>query len=249
MALFQGNIFPKTLGFETQVYVSLPYDGHRYQKDGPTKSLILLHGISDNASGWIRHGLADEFAARYNIAVIVPDGHKSFWLDMRHGGHYTEYLTGELPEMMGNMFHIPADPDHLMIAGLSMGGFGALHAALSEPGVFTAVGSFSGVTDIRAFFSEAERLGEVSDCGANFINEIAAIVGEGEQPGKERILAAWLKDLGRRKFLKFIWRAGQKTCWCISRIRHSIIYCANVIWMSCMKHGKAFMTGSSGAAR
>ena len=42
------------------------------------------------------------------------------------------------------MFHIPADPDHLMIAGLSMGGFGALHAALSEPGVFTAVGSFSG---------------------------------------------------------------------------------------------------------
>ncbi|WP_411336758.1 alpha/beta hydrolase [Ruminococcus gauvreauii] len=195
MALFQGNIFPKTLGFETQVYVSLPYDGHRYQKDGPTKSLILLHGISDNASGWIRHGLADEFAARYNIAVIVPEGHKSFWLDMKHGGHYTEYLTGELPEMMGNMFHIPADPDHLMIAGLSMGGFGALHAALSEPGVFTAVGSFSGVTDIRAFFSEAERLGEVSDCGANFINEIAAIVGEEGIAGEKEDLGCLAKRL------------------------------------------------------
>ena len=53
-----------------------------------------------------------------------------------------------------------------MIAGPSMGGFGALHAALSEPGVFTAVGLFQRVTDIRHFFSEAERLGEVSDCGA-----------------------------------------------------------------------------------
>ncbi|MCH1981520.1 prolyl oligopeptidase family serine peptidase [Ruminococcus sp. OA3] len=195
MALFQGNIFPKTLGFETQVYVSLPYDGHRYQKDGPSRTLILLHGISDNASGWIRHGLADELAAQYNIAVIVPEGHKSFWLDMKHGGHYTEYLTGELPELMEKMFHIPADSDHLMIAGLSMGGFGALHAALSEPGVFAAVGSFSGVTDISAFFHQAEILGKTSDCGANFINEIVAVVGEGGIPREKDQLCYLAKNL------------------------------------------------------
>ena len=177
MALFQGNIFPKTLGFETQVYVSLPYDGHRYRKDGPAKTLILLHGISDNASGWIRHGLADALAAEYNIAVIVPEGHKSFWLDMKHGGQYTTYIIGELPELMSKMFHIPADRDHLMIAGLSMGGFGALHAALSKPDVFSAVGSLSGVTNINAFFGQAEKLGKISDCGTNFINEIVAVVG------------------------------------------------------------------------
>ena len=78
MALFHGDLFARTLGYETQVYVSVPQDGRRYNKAGPVKTLILLHGISDNASGWIRYGLADAMAAKYNIAVVVPEGLKSF---------------------------------------------------------------------------------------------------------------------------------------------------------------------------
>lgn len=210
MALFQGNIFPKTLGFETQVYVSLPYDGHRYQKDGPLRTLILLHGVSDNASGWIRYGLADELAAKYNVAVIVPEGQKSFWLDMKYGGHYTEYLTGELPDLMGKMFHIPTDPEHLMIAGLSMGGFGALHAAMSEPAGFTAVGSFSGVTDIDSFFRQAETLSKTSDCGANFVNEIVAVTGIGGIPEEKDELFYLAKNLGTTKLPGIYMACGTK---------------------------------------
>ncbi len=177
MALFQGNIFPKTLGYQTQIYVSLPNDGHRYCKQGPTRTLILLHGVSDNASGWIRYGLADEMAEKYNVAIVMPEGLKSFWLDMKYGGQYTQYLTKELPWLMGEMFRIPTDREHLMIAGLSMGGYGALHAAMTDPLRYCAAGAFSAVTDIRDFFSHAKELGNTSDCGANFDNEIKAITG------------------------------------------------------------------------
>ena len=177
MALFQGNVFSRTLGFETQVYVSLPQDGRRYQKEGPDRTLILLHGVSDNASGWIRHGLADTLAAKYNIAVLIPEGMKGLWLDMAFGPRYTAYLTGELPELASKMFHLPVDREHLMIAGLSMGGFGALHAALTAPQTFGAVGSFSGVTDMKNFVASAETLQTTSDCGADFAQDILAAVG------------------------------------------------------------------------
>lgn len=177
MALFHGNMFARTLGYETQVYVSVPQDGRRYNKDGPVKTLILLHGVSDNASGWIRYGIADALAAKYNIAVVVPEGLKSFWIDMKYGGQYTTFLTGELPELIGKMFHVPVDPDSLMIAGLSMGGYGALHAAFADPDAFCAVGSFSGAIGLNNMMENAEELGKNSDCGYNFYNEIVAALG------------------------------------------------------------------------
>ena len=207
MALFQGNIFARTLGYQTQVYISLPNDGHRYAKDGPQKTLILLHGVSDNASGWIRYGLADEIAETYNIAVVVPEGLKSFWLNMKYGGSYTDYLVGELPELMGNMFRIPTDRNSLMIAGLSMGGYGALHAALSEPDCFFAVGSFSGVTDVQEFFSRAEELGKNSDCGANFQQEVKAVTGGKETPNESDSLFYLAEHTARTDLLPEIYMA------------------------------------------
>lgn len=207
MALFQGNIFPKTLGYQTQVYVSLPNDGHRYSKPGPERTLILLHGVSDNASGWVRYGLADEMAEKYNIAVVMPEGLKSFWLDMKYGGQYTQYLTGELPQLMGEMFRVPADAGHLMIAGLSMGGYGSLHAAMTDPEAFCAVGSFSGVTDIRDFFGRAEELGSSSDCGANFAQEIKAVTGDVQTVEEKDDLFFLAGELARRTKRPYIYLA------------------------------------------
>lgn len=201
MALFQGNIFARTLGFETQIYVSLPNDGRRYNKDGPVKTLILLHGISDNASGWIRYGQADALAQKYNVAVVIPEGMKSLWLDMKYGGKYTTYLTGELPELAGKMFRIPVDPDSLMIAGLSMGGFGALHAAFTDPDAYCAVGSFSGAINAANLVENAADMGEKSDVGKNFVNEIVAAVGQERKIAAEEdipYLARLLSEKERR---------------------------------------------------
>lgn len=201
MALFQGNIFARTLSFETQIYVSLPNDGRRYNKDGPEKTLILLHGASDNAAGWIRYGLADAMAQKYNIAIVIPEGMKSLWLDMKYGGLYTTYLTGELPELAGKMFRIPVDRDSLMIAGLSMGGFGALHAAFTDPDAFCAVGSFSGATNMGNIVEKAAEMSVNSDAGKNFKNEVIAAVGiDGKIEEKEDLpyLARELAGRDRR---------------------------------------------------
>lgn len=55
-----------------------------------------------------------------------------------------DFVSKEVPEFVTNYFPISADPKHSYIAGLSMGGYGALLHGLSNPERFAAIGTFSG---------------------------------------------------------------------------------------------------------
>jgi S-formylglutathione hydrolase FrmB len=62
--------------------------------------------------------------------------------------NYYTYLSEELPKFMTNYFPISSQRNDNFICGLSMGGYGALKIALSNPNKFSKVISLSGVTDI-----------------------------------------------------------------------------------------------------
>jgi putative tributyrin esterase len=177
MAFFQGNIYSKAIGMETQLYVSMPQDGRRYYATGLPKTLILLHGISDNASGWARRSQADYFAEKYGIAVFIPEVQRSFYQDMRYGGAYYTYISDELPKMIGTMFSVSVKREDMMIAGLSMGGYGAIRVAFGRPEVFAYCGAFSAVCDMRTMVDDRERMSTIGDIGHNFPNELAAAFG------------------------------------------------------------------------
>ena len=54
--------------------------------DRPTKSLILLHGLTGTDSDWLYGGVAQEMAIQYNLAVFMPTTGNSFYLDRGYPG-------------------------------------------------------------------------------------------------------------------------------------------------------------------
>ena len=110
-------------------------DNPHYQR--PMKTLYLLHGFSGNESDWQFTGVAEDIAFRYNMAVIMPDGENSFYLDRpSSSAKFGTYVGEELVNFTRKMFGLSDKREDTYIAGLSMGGFGALHTALAYPQTF-----------------------------------------------------------------------------------------------------------------
>lgn len=153
MSIFSGTVYSDALQMDTSISVILPQDsrGHRglaplspgVTLRDPPRTLILLHGLSDNWSAWSYKSRIFSYAKEYDIAVIMPEVQRSFYQDMRCGERYFQYVSEELPELSARLFHLSTAPEDLMVCGLSMGGYGALRCALTRPEAFRAVGAFS----------------------------------------------------------------------------------------------------------
>lgn len=111
--------------------------------DSPPKTLFLLHGFSGSSTDWLYHTPLHDLSMKYNLAVCLPDGGVSFYLDRAAtGAKYCTYVGSELPAYLKETFGLAAPKDTL-IGGVSMGGFGALHTALSFPEAFGQVFALS----------------------------------------------------------------------------------------------------------
>lgn len=134
-----------TLRMTTSIHVISPTEyGER-----PSCTLYLLHGAGDNASTWHRMTTMETYAQKYGCTVIMPEANRSYYTDMAYGLDYFYYITEELPRTCANLIHMNQDPELTYVAGLSMGGYGALKCGLTYPERYRKVVSFSGVTDIQ----------------------------------------------------------------------------------------------------
>ncbi len=117
-------------------------DNPHYQR--PTKTLILLHGFSGDCHDWLYNGGASNLSMQYNLAVVMPTGGVSFYLDQPATGHkYCSLLGGELIDYLRDTFGLAQTREDTWIGGASMGGFGALHTALAHPDRFSGVVALS----------------------------------------------------------------------------------------------------------
>jgi len=153
MAFLQVQFFSEALNVASTVNVIMPEpsQGIGIQSAGDTvlpKVLYLLHGYSDDHSIWMRRTSVERYAAQYNLAVIMPAVNHSFYTNEVHGERYWDYVSEELPRTMHRFFRLSDKPEDTFVAGLSMGGYGAMKLALTHPERFGAVGSFSGLVDI-----------------------------------------------------------------------------------------------------
>ena len=144
--MFVGNLRSETLGMETQVVLMLPQD--RYRGESPCKVMYLLHGLGQNASSWHRHSNLELMLQDQNVVVVMPEVQRSFYCDMVHGNSYFSYITQELPQFVSRTLNVSHRREDTIIAGLSMGGFGALKCGLSHPEIYGACASFSGALSI-----------------------------------------------------------------------------------------------------
>lgn len=112
--------------------------------------LYLLHGLSDDESIWLRRTSIDRYAAEKGLAVVMPRAERSFYQDEVHGSAHWTFLSEELPEVVHRFFHLSPRREDTFVAGLSMGGYGAMRWALSQPDRFAAAASLSGALDLAA---------------------------------------------------------------------------------------------------
>lgn len=153
MAVFNGNIYAKSLGMNTQVVVSYPdYPddvGHssRYTSQ---RVLYLLHGASCNAADWSHLTNLQYYARKYNYIVIMPEVQLGMYTDMKYGLDYYQYIAEELPQKMNEIFALPQGRDSTFLAGLSMGGYGAGKIGFRNPERFGGIGCFSALIDIQS---------------------------------------------------------------------------------------------------
>lgn len=128
-------------------------------------TLYLLHGArdpQDHALPWVNSGDVASIvdASAFRGIVVMPEGGKTGWYtdwkqtdnDRPNGRHRPQWETfhiGQLiPWIDANFRTKGADRNGRTIAGLSMGGYGALKYAGTHPDLFSAVGAFSAPTDI-----------------------------------------------------------------------------------------------------
>ena len=113
------------------------------------KTLYLLHGLSDDHSIWMRRTSIERYASEYNIAVVMPSVGRSWYTDTVRGEKYFTFVSEELPCKCRGFFKgMSEKPEDNIVAGLSMGGYGALKVALTHPDRFGMCASLSGALDI-----------------------------------------------------------------------------------------------------
>jgi S-formylglutathione hydrolase FrmB len=115
--------------------------------------LYLLHGAIDDYSSWTVKGDAERLTAGYPLIVVMPDsgpsGGYTNWYNNGHGGppEWETYHVAELVPWIDRHLRTLANRSGRAIAGLSMGGFGAMSYAARHPDLFAAAASFSGAVD------------------------------------------------------------------------------------------------------
>jgi len=119
-------------------------------------TLYLLHGIFDDRTGWLRCTNVERYAAELGIAIVVPQVHLSFYSDMAYGSRYWRFLSEELQTVARSFFPLSDKREDNFVAGLSMGGYGALKWALNQPEKFAAAASLSGALHLVGMLAKPE---------------------------------------------------------------------------------------------
>jgi S-formylglutathione hydrolase FrmB len=124
---------------------------------GPPPVLYLLHGLSDDDTIWLRRTSIERYVAPLGLAVVMPQVHRSFYTDEAYGGRYWTFLSEELPALVADLFRVSDRREDTFVAGLSMGGYGALKWALRQPERFAAAASLSGAVNVAGLRSRRAR--------------------------------------------------------------------------------------------
>ena len=151
MALLHITYFSQALSGQNDFYAVLPNDlppmmtmtpNPAFRR--PMKTLVLLHGHGGAAADWLTGSGIQELASKYNLAVLMPNGRNSFYLDKEASGEaYGTFIGEELLAYARKTFGLSDRAEDTFIGGFSMGGFGALRNGLKYSQNYSKIMAFS----------------------------------------------------------------------------------------------------------
>jgi S-formylglutathione hydrolase FrmB len=186
MALLRIDHVPETVKVNLPLMVIIPDPGSMGSVPvSSRKVLYLLHGLSDDGSAWQRYTAIETIARLYGLVVVMPSVGRSFYTNQPNGQAYFTYLTDELPRYLKQVFGLSPRREDTLIAGNSMGGYGAFKAAFLHPELYSAAASFSGVLSLAFLNTHPDDPRQT---------EFALLFGDIEKlAGSEHDPAAWLE--------------------------------------------------------
>jgi S-formylglutathione hydrolase FrmB len=149
----------KKVTYPVEYSIYLPPDYETSNRSYPV--LYLLHGYSDDETGWIQFGEANSIADR-GIAngdfppciIVMPDGKVTWYSNSIDGKDpWEDMFVDEFIPFIEKQYRIRANKEFRAIAGLSMGGNGALLLSMRHPDLFSSCVAMSAGT-----FTDAEVL-------------------------------------------------------------------------------------------
>ena len=198
---WQSQVLKQKLGMS----IILPEQG-----SGPFHTLYLLHGLSDDHTTWIRRTRIESYVRELPLIIVMPDGFRGWYTDNEKGPAYGKYIGEEVLQFVERNFPARPDRDFRHIGGLSMGGYGALRAALRYPQTFSSANSHSGALfhgstdwsfpddneDRRAFAGEMQQVFGSHPEGSS--HDLLALARSTQVA---RLLSRLLLDCGTEDFL------------------------------------------------
>jgi len=108
--------------------------------------VYLLHGLTGHFDNWTARTRVVDYSASMDVIIVTPEGEDGWYTDnlTKENEKYETYIIKELIPEIDKKFRTIDRRDHRAIAGLSMGGFGAIKFGLKYPDMFILAGSFSG---------------------------------------------------------------------------------------------------------
>lgn len=133
----------KLVDYPVKYSVYLPADYESSNRSYPV--LYLLHGYTDNETGWIQFGEANSIADKgiangdfSSCIIIMPDGKLSLYCNHFNGkDNWEDMFIDELIPFVESKYRIRKKKEFRAIAGLSMGGNGALLLAMKHTDLFS----------------------------------------------------------------------------------------------------------------
>lgn len=140
----EESVQSAALGRAMKYRVLLPADYATSQRRYAV--LYLLHGLGGDYKDWTTRTNLAEYSRTLPLIIVMPDGENSWYTNAANAPEerFEDYILTDLQADVVAKYRTINSRHGRTIAGLSMGGYGALKMALKRPGTFAVAASFSG---------------------------------------------------------------------------------------------------------
>ncbi|HKM04187.1 MAG TPA: alpha/beta hydrolase family protein [Lachnospiraceae bacterium] len=182
MGLLRFSFKSQALSLYTNITVTLPTENMTYyslteqkREEGiatrreweycegmKLQTIYVLHGGGDDDTCVVRNTNIERYAKENCVMTVTAQVNDSFYMDTQYGYNYFTFMTEELPKVIQTMFPSSPKREDNFVAGVAMGGNGALALALKRPDLYEACVDLSGgigcSVDTDAFIEEVRTL-------------------------------------------------------------------------------------------
>lgn len=193
MRIVEDSFVSEMLSKRINYHVLFPKDftDSKNQKERPV--LYLLHGLFGESKNWTELTEITNALKVLPFSIITFDAENSWYSDGIEGkkAKYESFFINEFIPFIENKNKFGGTKTNRAIAGLSMGGYGAIKFALKNPSMFIWAGSMSGAFDAPRQTDDRpgpdweilkdsikEVFGELQDSNVRSVNDLFQIVSE-----------------------------------------------------------------------